>query len=207
VNTLARVVSYVFHPLLIPTYLFLLFAVVFPLGLEPIPSQSHNVFLILIFIVTFVLPILNAAILKAFGMISSFTMEDRKERVFPFILVSLIYVCITYLLYWKSRIDVTDNFLKLMIIIDMLVVGATLITFFYKVSIHSLAMWGVIGILIPLHKINDAGTLFYPAVVSVILAGIVMSSRLALGAHTLKEVLWGSVVGLALSITGMLIFF
>jgi hypothetical protein len=207
VNTLARLVSYAFHPLLMPTYLFALFTVVFPAALDPIPAQNHNLFLVLIFIVTFVLPILNAAILKSFGMISSFHMASQQERHFPFILVSLIYVCVTYLLYWKSRIDLNDNFLKLMIIIDMLVVAATLVTFIYKISIHSLTIWGMVGVLIPLNKISEEGALFYPVLVVVVLAGIIMSSRLTIGAHTLKEVMWGSVVGLSVGILGMSIFF
>ena len=89
----------------------------------------------------------------------------------------------------------------------MLVVAATLVTFIYKISIHSLTIWGMVGILIPLNKISEEGALFYPVLVVIILAGVIMSSRVALGAHSLKEVIWGSVVGLSVIILGMSIFF
>src|SRR5687767_7061635 len=109
VNKLARFISIVFHPLLIPTYSFTLLSWLYPIGLEPIPPASHTVFLILIFIVTFALPILNISILKAFGFVRSYQMPTRTERVIPFMLVSIIYVAITYLFYWKSRIGMNDN--------------------------------------------------------------------------------------------------
>jgi hypothetical protein len=206
-SMLARVVSFVFHPLLIPTYLFLLFAIAFPVGLEPIPAGAQRTFLILIFIVTFVLPVLNISVLKTLGTITSFQMAERKDRILPFIMISAIYLAITFLFYWKSRIGLNDNFMKILLIIDLMVVLATLITFFYKISIHTMAVWGIIGILIPLNKITEVSTLFYPAIAMVIIAGFIMSSRLVLQSHTLKEVMWGAITGLAASVVGMMIFF
>jgi hypothetical protein len=207
VTIVPRFVSFVFHPLLMPTYLFSLFALVFPGGLEPIPQESQRIFITLIFIVTFVLPVLNIAILKTFGTVTSYQMVERRERLLPFILISVIYMAITYLFYWKSRIGVSDNFMKMMLIIDLLVIVATVTTFFYKISVHSLGVWGLIGILIPLNKITEINALFFPALGVVILAGFIMSCRLALQVHSLKEVLWGAIAGLATSIVGMMLFF
>lgn len=204
---LARIVSLLFHPLLIPTYSFAVLAWLYPMGLEPIPQPSHNIFIILIFVVTFAVPLLNVSILKAFGVVRSYQMPSRSERVIPFLLVTIIYLAITYLFYWKSRISFNDQFMKFMLIIDLLVIMATVITFFFKVSIHSLTIWGVIGIIIPLNKITGFETLFYAALVTIILAGIIMSSRLFLQVHSLKEVMWGAITGLATSVVGMMIFF
>lgn len=206
-NTLARIISVLFHPLLIPTYLFILLSVVFPAGLDPIPGSSHLVFIVLIFIVTFALPALNVWVLKTFGLIYTVHIEDRRQRVFPFILITVIYISVTYMFYYKSRIDLHDNFMKLMIIIDGLVLMATLVTVFYKLSVHSLAIWGTIGILIPLNKITAVNLLFYPIIVVVLLAGLIMSARLMSGVHSLKEVMWGSIVGLATSIIGMSVLY
>jgi hypothetical protein len=134
-------------------------------------------------------------------------MTERSERFLPFILISVIYVAITYLFFWKSRIGLNDNFLRIMMIIDMLVIMATLITFFYKISVHSLAAWGVIGILIPLNKITELNALFFVAVAFVLLTGFIMSSRLLLQVHSLKEVMWGAIIGLATSVAGMMLLF
>lgn len=206
-NLLARIVSIVFHPLLLATYLFLLFILLFPVGLEPLKSEGHLTFLLLIFCVTFVLPALNVGLFRMMGTIKTFEMKDRRERVLPFIFITVLYIGVTYLFYTKPRIGFHDNLLKFLIIIDALVLIATLTTCFYKISIHSLAVWGMLGILIPLNKVLEDNTLFYPTLIIIVIAGVVMSARLKLNAHTPREVMVGSVLGLLTSFAGMIILF
>jgi hypothetical protein len=207
VTTLARFVSYLFHPLLVPTYSFSLCMLVYPDGMKPIPPSFYSNFLILIFLITFVLPLLLMGILRTLGLIGSYHIPERKERVLPFLVITLLYVSITFMFYKQSKIHPGENFMKLMILIDLLVLVSTVITVFFKVSIHSLSVWGVIGILIPLNKIAEGQGLFLSTVIIVALAGIIMSSRLYLQAHSLREVLWGSITGLAVGLTGTLILF
>lgn len=203
----ARLVSYVFHPLLMPTYLFSLLAWALPTSMEPIRPEQHLKFIFFIFIVTFLLPFLNVGIFKAFGTIRSFSLPERKERLIPFSFISVIYVVVTYLFYSQTQMNLNDNFLKFMVIIDMLVIVATVTTFFFKVSVHTISAWGIIGMMVPLTKISQMNTLFYPTIGFIILAGIIMSARLQVGAHSSREVMWGSVLGLATSVAGMLILF
>lgn len=203
----ARVVSIIFHPLLMPTYLFSILQSALPNALEPIRPELHLKFLIFIFIVTFLLPVMNVGIFKAFGTIRTFSIPDRKERLIPFSFISAIYVILTYLFHSQTRMNLNDNLLKFMIIIDLLVVVATITTFFFKVSVHSIAAWGLIGIMVPLNKISEIKTLFYPTLCIIVLAGIIMSARLQIGAHTSREVMWGGVLGLATSVLGMIVLF
>lgn len=94
-----------------------------------------------------------------------------------------------------------------MIIITSLVIVSAVVTVFYKVSIHSLALWGGVGILFPLNKAIDSSELLWPTVGVVICAGLVMSSRLQLNAHVPREILIGSLLGFALGFGGMVILF
>jgi hypothetical protein len=204
---LARLASYIFHPLLMPTYLFLLLSAVFPIALDPIQRSSHLLFISLIFIVTFLLPVLSLGILKTFGTIRSFHMDSRQERILPFVSITFLYLTVTFMFNYRTRIGFNDNFMKLMLVIDALALIATLITFFYKISVHSLTAWGIVAILVLLNKASEANTLFYPAIIAVALTGFIMSARIVMGAHTLREVLWGGLVGLATGITAMLILF
>ena len=182
--TLARIISWVFHPLLLATYLFTLFTLLLPAGMDPIRQDGQLKFLFLIFCVTFALPALNIFLFKALGTISSVTLQSRRERMIPFTFVAILYILITWLLYSRTRISINDNLLKFLVIIDVLVVVATLITFFYKVSVHAMAVWAFIGILLPLNKISEEGTLFGPTIIAILLAGAIMSARLQLNAHT-----------------------
>lgn len=199
--------SVIFHPLLMVTCLFSIFALWFPLGLDPLKEENHWGFIGLIFGITFVLPALNISMFKAFGMIQSLSMEERRERVLPFSFVTILYVVVTYLFFIKTRVSFHDNLLKFLLVADVLILLSTIVTLFYKVSIHSLAAWGIIGILLPLNKVSEDGALFYPTIGAILAAGIVMSSRLQLNAHTPREVLVGALIGFAASFMSMLILF
>ncbi|HEX8039740.1 MAG TPA: hypothetical protein VF490_11340 [Chryseosolibacter sp.] len=203
----ARFISVLFHPLFMPTYFFSMLAWAVPTSLEPITPELHLKFLLFIFIVTCLLPFLNVGIFKALGTIRTLAMRDRRERLLPFVFISGIYVGITFLFYQQVRMTVNDNFLRFMMIIDLLVIVATVTTFFYKVSVHAVCVWGLIGIIVPLNKITEVNTIFYPTLALIALAGFIMSARLVVGAHTPREVMWGSVLGLATGLSGMLIWF
>ena len=203
----ARILSVIFHPLFIPTYLFSFLAWALPTSLEPIGPDLQTQFLIFVFLITALLPLLNVGIFKAFGAIGSYEMAGRKERLLPFVFISLIYIAVTFLFHFYGRMNLNDNFLKFMVIIDLLVVTATVATFFFKVSVHSVCVWGLIGILVPLNKITEVKTIFYPTLAVIVLAGFIMAARLHLGTHSSREVMWGAVMGLAASVTGMLLLF
>jgi hypothetical protein len=203
----ARIVSVVFHPLFMPTYLFSLLAWALPTLLEPISPALQLKFLMFIFLVTAALPLLNVGIFKSFRTIRSFAMVERKERLLPFVFISAIYVAVTYLFHIHARMNLHDNFLKFMVIIDMLVIVSTIATFFFKVSVHSVSAWGLIGILVALNKITEVNSIFYPTLGVIVLAGVIMSARLKVGAHNPREVMLGAVLGLATGVTGMLLLF
>lgn len=207
VNVLARIISILFHPLLLATYLFALFSLVLPAGLDPLKEDGHLNFIFLIFCVTFLLPALNIGIFKTFGSIKSIAMKERQERIIPFSFITILYGVVTYLFYSRTRVSLNDNLLKFLIIIDLLVLVATVVTIFYKVSVHSMAIWGLIGILLPLNKVSEDGALFYPTVLSIAVAGIVMTARLQLNAHTPREVMVGGLLGISISFAAMIIMF
>lgn len=204
---LARIFSIVFHPLLLATYLFGLFSFVLPAGLDPLKEEGHLNFIFLIFCVTFLFPSLNVGIFKTFGSIKTMAMKERSERIIPFSFVAILYCVVTYLFYTRTRIGINDNLLKFLIIIDALVLVGTVVTFFYKVSVHSIGMCGLIGILLPLNKISEDGALFYPTIVTIVAAGIVMSARLQLNTHTPREVMVGAVLGFTTSFAFMFFLF
>lgn len=198
----AKIISVVFHPLLITTYLFLLLTYFLPVIL--LPAQPSLWIILLIFITTFALPTVNFLLLRLTGSIGDLSMPHRHQRILPFIFISAIYVFVTVMFYWKFPIP---NLLRLMVIVSSMVVFATIATFFYKLSVHSLAMWGVVGMLLPLNKVSEVGSLLVPTAVAIVIAGIVMSSRLALNAHTPREILFGSVSGFLIGFFGMIILF
>lgn len=198
----AKVISAVFHPLLMTTYLFLILIYFLPVVLQP--AKPSLWIIALIFVTTFALPAVNFLLLRLTGSISDLNMPYRQQRILPFIFISAIYVFVTIMFYLKFPIP---NLLRLMMIVSAMVVVTTVTTFFYKLSVHSLAIWGAVGMMLPMNKVSEVGSLLVPTVLVIIVAGLVMSSRLALNAHTPREIMVGGVTGFAIGFFGMIILF
>jgi hypothetical protein len=201
VKKVAHVISVVFHPLLMTTYLFVILFVYLPSLL--LPARASMWLLFLIFLMTFLLPSLNFLFFRFTGTIRDLAMTERRDRILPFIFISILYGVVTYMFYWKFPVP---NLLKLMAIITCMVIACAVVTPFYKLSVHSLAVWGIIGILTPLNQATE-GMLLYPLAIGILIAGIVMSARLLLNAHVPREVLVGGVMGFAIGFAGMMFLF
>lgn len=200
----AKIISVVFHPLLLTTYLAIILSIYFP-AMMMIRPDNRNTIIGLICVFTFVLPAINLLMLRYFGSVTSITLYSRTQRIVPFFLISLLYILITFLFIYK--LPFSQNFNKLMMIITTMVIVSFAITFFFKISVHSLAACGAIGILLPLNNATEEALLVVPTVFVILAAGTVMSSRLLLEAHTPKEVYYGGVVGFAIGFLGMILFF
>lgn len=168
-----------------------------------ISLQNLKLVTLVVFGFTFFIPALNIWLFRILGNISSLQLESQHERKQPFIFVSVMYVIVAYIFYMK--LPFSSSFNKLMFIVAALVVTATIITFFIKVSVHSLAMGGWIGILLPLVKFSP--DLLWPTAAVITLTGLVISSRLILNAHTLRETTIGSIAGLIVGYGGMMLLF
>lgn len=200
----ANVISVIFHPLLLTTYMVLLLGTFFP-ALLMIAPQYLRVMIAFIFGFTFVLPVVNLIMFRVFGTISSYTLENRAERIVPFIAIALIYLVTAFLFFFKLRFS--SNFNYLLLIIALLVVATVVLNFFLKVSVHALAAWGGIGILLPLNKAVEQPDLLWPTAGAILAAGFVMAARLYLNAHTPREILVGSITGFSIGFFGVLYFF
>ncbi|MDZ7649861.1 MAG: phosphatase PAP2 family protein [Cytophagales bacterium] len=201
---LATIISIIFHPLLLTTYLVLLLGFYFP-SLLMIAPENFKIILAFVFCFTFLLPAVNILVFRLFGTISSYTLDTRRERIVPVLAISLIYVVTTFLFYNKLRFS--SNFNHLILLVTVLVVVSSLLTLFYKVSIHSLGVWGGIGIILPLNKALEQSNLLWPTAIALVIAGLVMSSRLYLNSHTPRQVLVGSLVGFSIGFLGIIFLF
>lgn len=206
-TAIARLISILFHPLLMATYLFILFAFVFPIAFDPIKEEGTWRFIFLLFSVTFVLPLIMVGMLKTMGLLDSLHMYERKQRLLPFVLISAFYTGITYVFFDRAEVSINDNFLKFLVIINLLVLASTVVTFFFKASIHAIAAWGFIGILIPLNGVSDSGALLFPTIGAIALAGVIMWARMMLHVHTLREVIVGGFLGFVTSFSAMHVLF
>lgn len=198
----SKFISGVLHPLWMPFYLFTCLTAYPPSFIE---NEIRGYALpLIILLLTGLLPAFNLILFRVLGTIPDLTLAARKDRIMPFMFITMIYAATAYLFYQQYPIEWAFKFLLL--IASACMAGA-LITVWFKVSIHALAVTAATAILLFSEISEQEGTLFVPALAGVILSGMVMSARLWLEAHTMKEIITGAATGIIIATLGMIILF
>ena len=190
----AHVVSIIFHPLLLPTFVFILLAYLYPYFNTPYTAKFFTEIVVFIFVCTFIFPSVSIYVMYKWNVISDMILTEKHERPYPMAMTSLMYIFFTKILFEKIGID--DAFIHIMYFIGFLILFATAVTYYWKISAHALGVGGVCGFLIQLNtQVFDNGMLI-SLMLSIIISGSVMTARLILKAHTQAQVYVGFGLGI-----------
>ena len=191
-NIFAKAVSYLLHPLLMPTYGTLLLFYQVESYLKYIYNPPvKKFFTLLIFLLTFLGPALITTFLVFQNKVSSLRMMDRKERKLPFLFTSILYIS-TYILLIRLNVNQTITALFLASTVSVLI--TFIITLFWKISAHMVGIAGLAGGIYGIMLTYQLPT-NYQLLVLFLAAGIVGSARIQLKQHSLNQVLAGTVLG------------
>ncbi len=200
-DKLARVVYVVFYPLLIPVYgMLLLFSAPTLLGYLPV-SVKKIVLTILITNNLFV-PLAFMPFLRFRGYISSYKMEERQERIIPLMLSALLYSVTAYIFI---RFQIPFFIKSYIFSVFFLVIAATVINFWYKISIHAVAAGGLTALVFILSLRMHVPLNEY-IIMAVLFSGLILSAGLQLRRHSPAEVWTGFLTGVAGMIFILLVF-
>lgn len=203
-SKIANLVSYLFHPLMMATYLFSTIIFIEPMQIVP-PGYNIIAQLLIVLVVwltTFAIPAMSLVLLKFTGNITSLKLHNRKERLIPFSYVTVFYFFTAY--YFTQQLMLTELASGIFIVVAIMILIAAIITFFWKISVHSLGMGGVVGLLLIISTTVPESPIYLISLVAILISGLVLSARLKLQAHTALQVYTGFALGLVVSV--MIIF-
>lgn len=214
-ENIAKFFSLIFHPLILPTLAtFLLFLL--PTYMLNYQIWYKKVIIQIVFLATLISPILILLILINLKKVSNIYLSDRKERNYPFIIVSVLYL-LTYLFLKKIPLGLlaVPPFISNFILISAGIIFISfIINLKLKLSAHMAGIGGFISYFLVFfysQSIGDNLFFIYKFNVTklflfsflVIIAGIIASSRLYLKAHNLKEIYIGLSLGIGLGLFSM----
>ena len=187
-NKLAQFISVISHPILLPTWMFLIFIFT---GICEVSHIRAEICLSIIFGTTFILPAITLLILKKFKVIESITMEKRSDRFIPlFVMVIFIYATSRFF----NGINALALYNFYLICNLLLCVVVFWINLFWKISMHGIG-WGAFAATL-LVMSTMSSILYLPYfILSIILSSIVISARLYLKSHNESQVYIGFIVG------------
>lgn len=190
----AQVLSYLFHPGLMPTLgLFFLFQADTYLKYAITPKTKLFLYFI-VFLNTYLFPAIIVLVMRYRNIISSIQLTDRKERLIPFAVGSFFYL-LTYLLI--KKLPVPSSLIDMFFGMSLSVFAIFFITLQYKISAHITGISGLVGAFLS-YQILFGAQIAPWVVILILFWGIIGSSRLTLGSHSNGELVSGSILGLGL---------
>lgn len=189
-KSISKIISIVFHPLLIPTYIILLFI---QLNSIYFTSLNPKIAFGIVFINTFFFPALAILLMKKLEFIDSLEMPDKQQRIIPLIVTIICYIW-TYLSVRKTGFPTPYTWFILGAVISLGL--AFVINILHKLSLHMVAVSGALIAIMMMFFYAQQNVQFY-FLLAILVVGLVASSRLFLNAHNAREINTGFIVGLA----------
>ena len=188
---LARIISYVFHPLFIPIYIGLF--LIYPVRLFPDLDDRRRLFLeVQLFVIYTLLPLASILLMKGLGLISTIYLKSQKDRVLPYVVCEIFY-------FWAWYVLKNQQLPKEIVLFSLAIFLASCIGLiantFLKVSMHTISAGVVVAFMIYCGLRWDYNYGFYISL-AVLLSGLIGSSRLILADHEPIEIYAGFLIGI-----------
>jgi len=178
------------------------------LSLKLIPSIGFaitnylNFIYLILLLSTIILPLMSILFLIKNKLVSSLEMSDHKERSVPLFITA---IWMSYGYYKIGEILVVSPILKAELLGAIIIIFiASAISKYWKISLHMLAIGGVVGVLFSLNILF--GDLLEIIILSVVFAGILGFARLNEKAHNHAQIYTGFLVGFLIEAGGILLF-
>jgi len=199
---LSRLISILLHPIFMPIIAVYLSLILIPgLGFA-ITNYLDFVYLVLI-LSTIIMPILSLFLLLKIKLVSSLEITNNKERPTP-LLIAGIWMLLGYLILEEILVFTPLIRVELLGAIIILFL-ASIISKYWKISLHMLGIGAVVGVLILLNLLF--GGITFIIAVSVLVAGFLGVARLNEKAHNHAQVYCGFLLGLFIELSvGLLLF-
>lgn len=206
ITRLSNLISIVFHPLFILFYLLVILMYVNPY-IFGISDNKQRIFIIIsILINTVLFPVVSILMLKLVGFVSTLKMEDPKERIGPLIACSIFYL---WLYINIKNVELAPPIYEGFVLASVIgLFVAFFINNFTKISLHGIGIGGFLGALFLIRYYYPDDHLSFNLfntqislgndlmlILGILIAGLVLFSRLYLKAHNKQDVYGGFLVG------------
>ena len=197
----APIISYLFHPLIMPSLglLLLLNSGTYLSLLDPAAKRA------IIFVMalgTLVFPLMMLPILYYRNLVSSYKDATREERLVPQVIILVLYI-ITFIYF--NRLPLSRVIHAYVLSVAVVLFLVILLNLRYKICVQSAALGGLTGLIIALIFLYET-PLQGVLMLSLFAGGLTGSSRLAMGTNRWWEVLAGYMLGFCVVLLTILIY-
>jgi hypothetical protein len=187
----AKIISYVFHPLFIPVYVTAYLIYIHPYLFAAYDDKQKFLRLLSVFLITVFFPALTVFLLWRLKFAESIYLRTQKERIIPFV-ASIIYF---FWAFWVARnLEGTPSPMVFFFLgIFLSASAASIANNYFKISLHGLGVGGAAAFMILLGLVTS-DPMGIVISITILIAGLVCTSRLIVSDHHPIEVYSGVIV-------------
>lgn len=202
----AKIISYVFHPVFVPMYVVAFLAFLHPYlyaGFHPVLKKTAVMGAAFMAFTFF--PLITVLLLKGLKFIDSIQLHTQKDRIIPLIACMMWYFWLWYI--WKNfgktanAIDMPVEAVRFAFASFFSTIVALMANIKMKISLHAIAM-GVMLCFICLLAYHQEVNFGSYLAIAFIITGLVCTARLLVSNHTNAEVYGGLLAGAASMLIG-----
>ena len=191
IKVIAKIFSYVFHPLFIPVYITYFIYAVRAYEFAGLDPRSKMLRLLLIAITCTFMPLVSVLLLRALNFIDSIYLKTQKDRIVPYI-VSMTFYFSVWVYFKKNHVEA--DLVRMALAIFNASVAGFLLNIIMKVSMHAIAM-GVMTAFIAFLAFQETVNLSLYLTIALLISGFVCTSRLIVSDHRPREIYIGFIAG------------
>lgn len=194
----ARVMSMVFTPFYLPLVgLIGLFLFSY---LSLLPILYKLTVLAVVYLFTILIPTLLIHLYRRYQGWTLIELGRKERRAVPYIISIMSYLCCTYIMESMHIPHFMGSILIAALIVQIV---CAFVNVWWKISTHTAAIGGVTGALFAFGEIFSFNPLWWICI-TILLGGLLGTSRMILRQHSLSEVVGGYLVGLVCAGIGIL---
>lgn len=190
---LASVISYILHPVFLPTAMAAAICWLNLSAFAGITTHTKWYWLSIIAYLTIFFPLITLLIAWKLKFVESIYLKTQRDRIIPLIAVMIYYFWVyqVFKRHFHAPLMLNVLFLGSFWGIILLFIG----NIFFKISMHTTAAGGMIGIMLILMFTGQVNFLI-PFLIVLLIAGLIGTARMILNAHTPLEIWLGYFAGL-----------
>ena len=199
VRIIARIISFLFHPLFIPVYLSWLITTTQPYLFGT--TWGKTIFVARFVVMYTFFPLVSVLLMKALKFISSIQLKTQRDRIIPYVVCMIYYWWTWYVLH--NQPEYPKEAVQLSLAIFLASIGGLMANISMKVSMHAIAAGVMVTFVMLLGFSQDLNFGIYISS-SIFLTGAICTARFIDSDHTPKEIYVGLFIGVGALLLALL---
>jgi len=190
---LAKLISYVFHPLFIPLYVGWYLIFIHHGYFAGFGDKAKTWVMLRIALNMVFFPALTVLLLKGVGFIESIFLRKQRDRIIPYMAAGVFFFWM-YLVF-RNQPEVPKILTAFTFGVFLTSSVSLIANIYFKISMHAVGCGGMIGVMIVVLNHNASSPFTLPLIIAILITGIVCTSRLIVSDHTQKDIYLGLFCG------------